>query len=85
MIFKRTFCILNSYPLQNSKKINLKEYFAKHPVNPTRQWQDLDEAIVIPHSVPFKNDSYCGSVPQTYFFGVYHGYGKFAPVKRNPT
>ena len=65
-------------------KVNIRDYFHNHPVNPTTQW-DMDEAIVIPSTVPYTNDSLCGDQPMTFLFGVYHGYGLFAPLKRNPT
>lgn len=65
-------------------KNNIRDYFEKHNVNPTMQW-DTEEAVIIPGDVPFLNESLCADKPQTYLFTLYKGYGVFAPLKRNPT
>ena len=62
----------------------IRDYFEKHSVNPTMQW-DTEEAVIIPGAVPFLNESLCADRPQTYLFTLYKGYGIFAPLKRNPT
>ncbi len=70
---------------QYGASLNMKAHWGSHPVNPTDMWEHFEEEVEIPSSVPFKNESKCGGKPMTIAVTIYPGYGKQAPLRRNPT
>lgn len=47
-------------------------------------WNGLTENIEIPTKFYFANQSLCDDLPITLVVVAYKGYGKIAPLRRNP-
>ena len=65
--------------------LNMKAHWGSHPVNPTDMWDHYEEEVEVPTTITFKNDSLCSGRPLTIAVAIYPGYGKQAPLRRNPT
>ena len=64
---------------------DVREIFAEHPVSATNQWSRIDETMIIPLNISFTNHTYCNKQPLSLILAHYEGYGKVAPIRRNPT
>ncbi|XP_059078438.1 uncharacterized protein LOC131876911 [Tigriopus californicus] len=65
-------------------RLQINGFYTSHPVYPDPLWNEVDETIEIPTKIPFVNQTYCEEKPFTLLTTVYHGYGKMAPLRRNP-
>jgi len=66
--------------------INVANYFSAHKTNPTETWAAMKERVWIPSELHFHENSTCSnnSDDVTVLVAAYKGYGKFAPLRRNP-
>ena len=62
-----------------------REIFGNHPVSSTDQWSRIEETVSIPLNITFTNNTYCRKQPLSIVLAHYEGYGKIAPIRRNPT
>ncbi len=54
-------------------------------IRPTNLVPMQGEDVEVPTTVPFKNSTKCGGgKPLTFVTALYNGYGKQAPLRRNP-
>ncbi len=65
--------------------VELSSFFSDHSVNPTEAWTLYQETLKLPTVFHFKNDSLCKNLPVSILAGIYDGYGKVAPLRRNPS
>ena len=63
---------------------HFSDLFGNHPTNPANMWNGLTENIEIPTKFYFANQSLCDDLPITLVVVAYKGYGKIAPLRRNP-
>jgi hypothetical protein len=64
---------------------DVRTFYSAHESNPTEVWSEHPERIHLPSVMHFTNQSVCGEKPLTIVTAIYQGYGKLAPVRRNPT
>ena len=69
---------------QNGARINIADFYAKHPVASTNQWYNFIETIEVPTTWIFSIDSICEGLPFTMLTTIYDGYGKMTPKRRAP-
>ncbi len=57
-----------------------------HPTNPTDMWiNGVAESAELPTRLTFANSSLgCEDFPVTFVIADYKGFGKLAPLRRNP-
>ena len=66
------------------KRVSAEKLF-RDMTNPTEQWSNVAEKITLPTKFHWLNESLCKDVPVTMVVSAYNGgYGKFAPLDRNP-
>ena len=65
-------------------KINMKKFASENPIQNTSAWSNHAEELHVPSPLHFKNDSFCGGKAFTLLTSIYEGYGKMAPLRRNP-
>jgi hypothetical protein len=76
---------LKSLRAEKGDRVSLKEYYAKHPFNPTMDWLKQSEEIEIPTEVFYKDSTQnCSAYPVTILAAIYKGLGHFASLRRNP-
>ena len=57
---------------------------ANNSVQNTTDWNYHPEYIEIPSTIIFQNASRCGRNGFTLMSALYNGYGRMAPLRRNP-
>lgn len=70
--------------IKYGQRVDIKEFYNQHPVNPSTNWLKYEEDIEIPTFIPFQNESRCRDKPMTILTTIYDGLGKMAPIRRNP-
>ena len=71
-------------PNDAKQLIDIKQFAASNSVNNFTDWNNHPEDIEIPSTFKFKNQSLCGNTGITVMTALYDGYGKMAPLRRNP-
>ncbi len=67
-------------------RVTLSAFMSSHAVNPTDMWEERAEEVELPTDLHFVNGSLlgCDRYPVSFLAAVYKGYGRMAPVRRNP-
>jgi hypothetical protein len=63
----------------------MRDLYYLDKVNPTSAWMGYKESIGLPTTLPWSNQTRCGTKPITLLTAIYPAYGKFAPLRRNPS
>ena len=69
---------------RSGDRVNVRDFYAGHPVNPDPLWLQHEEQVEIPARIHFKNSSRCADKPITFMTALYNGLGKMVTLRRNP-
>jgi hypothetical protein len=69
---------------KDGKRINIKELAANNSISNFTAWERHAESLELPSQLFFTNQTSCGNNSFTLLTAIYDGYGKMAPLRRNP-
>ncbi len=83
-----TLTMMRTYPaILNAKygsRMDVKEVYANNSIVNTSHWHYHPESLEIPTYFNWTNNNKCFGKPVTILTAIYNGYGKMAPLRRNP-
>lgn len=74
----------DEFARRNGKSVLVNSFYSGHPFHATDAWDRVEETVEVPAELNFNNNTFCRGFPVTFLTAVYDGYGRFAPLRRNP-